>query len=72
MGEGERGLLRPGVMNRQGTLQSVRVLFQPLLIMTLDCRAWRSPNGESMAGLERPASHRRSPRVYVDRKESER
>jgi hypothetical protein len=31
MGEGERGLLRPGVMNRQGTPQSVRVHFQPLL-----------------------------------------
>jgi hypothetical protein len=40
--------------------------------MTQACRAWRNPDGESKAGVEQRASHRRSFPVYVDRKESER
>jgi hypothetical protein len=72
MGEGAMAVLKHSAVCRQGATPHERVLPRPSPIMTQDCGAWRNPHGESKAGLEQHASHRRSLPVYVDRKEPER
>jgi len=72
MGEGAMAVLKHSAVRGQGTTPYERVLPRPSLIMTQDRWAWPNPGGESKAGVEQRASHRRSFPGYVDRKESER